>query len=222
MWRNLRRRGLRGRVKERFLDYLRSLAGYFAELAHPVGAKREQHVCHPGKVAQKRITVLLDKTAVAQKRLDARPFVLRGDLRAHLKSRRVTGWTAEGVLLKDSGSPQHNNAPRRASLPALGFLGSDTLGETGRPLALAELFEAMWPGDAQVDDFGKATVVAEEVLRPRSCDRPSRKRGLERGDSRPLIDGVNQVSGGRVGEGIGHLVEYVVGLDQVYDRGWFR
>jgi hypothetical protein len=46
--------------------------------------------------------------------------------------------------------------------------------------------------------------------------------GIERGDTWPFLDGVDQVRRGGICEGIGHLVEYVVGFDQANDGSRLR
>jgi hypothetical protein len=44
----------------------------------------------------------------------------------------------------------------------------------------------------------------------------------QRGYTWPFLDGVDQIRGGGICEGIGHLVEYVVGFDQANDGGRLR
>ena len=58
-------------AEDGFLDRLGSLAGDLGELAHPIGAEREQDVDRSSHVADERITVSLDEAPVAQERLDA-------------------------------------------------------------------------------------------------------------------------------------------------------
>jgi hypothetical protein len=46
--------------------------------------------------------------------------------------------------------------------------------------------------------------------------------GVEGGDAGPLLDGLDQVRCGGIGEGVGHLVEDVLALDEPDNRGRFR
>jgi hypothetical protein len=62
-------------------------------------------------------------------------------------------------------------------------------------------------------------VVVKEVIRPRGGDMLAMNGGLERGNAAPFLDGVDQICGCGIGEGVGHLVEEIVGLDQVNDGG---
>ena len=91
-------RGCEDLITEGIANHLGGFAGDPAELAHPVGAKREYHVCESSDVAEKSITVSLDEAAVAPKSLESHPFVLGGHSRAQLKVRRMVGWTIEGLL----------------------------------------------------------------------------------------------------------------------------
>jgi hypothetical protein len=95
----------------------------------------------------------------------------------------------------------------------LGFLGADTLDDKSGPLALRKVLEATRTNDLEADNFRHAAVVPEEVLRPSGGDRTAGQRGLKCGDARPFLDGVDQIGGSRIGEGVGHLAEDVVRLD---------
>ena len=83
--RQLFRSGDHRHVLSRGLKHIGGLAGDAAELAHPIGAEGEQHIGQVGEMPQKSVVVFLDETAVAEQCLDARPFVLGGNARAHGK-----------------------------------------------------------------------------------------------------------------------------------------
>jgi len=172
-------------------------------------------------VVQKRCSVLLDETAIAQQRLNSRPLVLGCDLWAHLKTRRMAGWTIKWTLVKDACAAKHGDALGGSPLTVVGLLGPHALGDEVGPLALPEILEAVRPGNVQADDFRHAAVVAEEVLGPRGSDVPAGDSGVERRNARPFLDGVDQVRRGRIGEGVGHLFNNVVGFDQADDGSGF-
>jgi hypothetical protein len=60
------------------------------------------------------------------------------------------------------------------------------------------------------------------MLGPRSGDVTTGQGGVERGDAWPFLDGVDQVCCGGIREGIGHLVEDIVGFDQSNDGSRLR
>jgi len=80
----------------------------------------------------------------------------------------------------------------------------------------------MRTADFNTNDFWHAAVFAEEVLGPRGGDVTTGQGGVERGDTWPFLDGVDQICCSGIREGIGHLVEYVVSFNQANDRGWLR
>ena len=104
----------------------------------------------------------------------------------------------------------------------LHFLGANTFGDEVGPLLLLEVCEGARPKNRHGDGFGQFGVVAEEMLGPGRRQTAAGERGLEGGDPWPVLDRVDQVGGGRVGEGVDHLVENVVGLGQVNHGGCLR
>jgi hypothetical protein len=79
-----------------------------------------------------------------------------------------------------------------------------------------------WSGNGQTDDFWHACVIAEEVLRSSGGDVTAGHGGVERVEARPFLDDVDQIRRGGIGEGVGHLLDDVVGFDQANNRGRFR
>jgi len=204
---------------DRFLNHVGSLACNLAELAHPVGAEREQYVGQTGHVFKERIPVPLHECAVAQERLDACPFVLGGDAGAHLEMWGVAFGTVERILFESSCSTEHREALGGPALSMVGLCFAHTIGDQAGPFGLRKVLEATRADDLEADDFGHAAVVPEEVLGASGGDVSACDGSLEGADTWPVLDGIDQIGGGRIGEGVGHLAEDVVGLGEADDGG---
>jgi hypothetical protein len=120
----------------------------------------------------------------------------------------IADWAAFARTARGPNQAQHRFSP--VPLAMVGFLGSHAVGDEAGPFALPEACETMWTADFNTDDFGHAAVVTEEVLGPLGGDVTAGEGGVERGDAWPFLDGVDQIRGGGIREGIGHLVEDVV------------
>jgi len=161
------------------------------------------YVGQSSHVADKSVAVPLDESTVAHECLDSRPFVLGGDVRAHLKARRMASRTIERALAKNPLATKHSDTFGGATLTVVGFLGPHPLGDQVGPLARPEVGEAERPGHWQADNFRHLAVIAEEVLGPGGRDVGAGQRGLKRGDAWPFLDGVDQIRGRRIREGVG-------------------
>ena len=133
----------------------------------------------------------------------------------------MTGWTAERVLAKDALSAEHVDAVGFAPLVVIGFLGPYPRGDEFCPVFLFELGETVWSGNGQADDIGHVAIVSEEVFGAGGGDLTAGDGCLEGGDAGPLLDGIDQVRCGGIGESVGHLVEDVFALDKSDNRGRF-
>ena len=126
----------------------------------------------------------------------------------------------ERVLFEDSRATEHRDALGGTALSVLGFLGAHVLGYKVGPIALRKVHKAVGPSDFEADNFRHAAVISEEMLWSSGGNMTSGQRDLEGADAWPLLDGVDQIGGRRIGEGVGHLVEDVVRLDHVDDGCW--
>ena len=205
-----------------FLDCFNGFARNLGDLPHQVSAERKHNICQTRDVGQESVSVFLNEAAIAQECLDSCPLILGSDLRAHLKARRMARRTAKWVLAKNAVSAEHGDALGSAPLAVVDFLGTNAVGDEAGPLALPEVFKTMRTADFNTNDFWHAAVVAEEVLGPRGSDVTAGEGGVERGDTWPFLDRVDQICCSGIREGIGHLVEYVVSFNQANDRGWLR
>ena len=107
-------------AKDCLLNRLGGLARDLGDLAHPVGAEGKHDAGQPCHVAEERIKVPFDEAAVAEQRLDARPFALGGHARVHLEPWCMALRRVEWTLRKDSLSSESCRAGSRC-----GARGSD-------------------------------------------------------------------------------------------------
>ncbi len=79
--------------------------------------------------------------------------------------------------------------------------------------------ESFRPRERQRSDFGHWSFFAEGMLGSGRSERASVEQEVERRDSRPMVCPVHQVVFHWVAEGIGHLVDHVVGIEEANDVG---
>jgi len=166
-------------------------------------------------VVQEGGAISFKEPSVALQGFYARPFVLGGNARTQLEVGRMASRTIERVLGKDLLRTKDGEPLLLSSLAMFGFLGANSVGEKLGPFFLTKTLKSLWTYDRQGHTLGHLAVAAEETLGPGRGEAAAREGFLKLTDAWPIFNRIDQIGRGRIGEGVGHLIKDIVGLDQL-------